>query len=182
MTRQQKFVLIALAVLLLLFALVMLRGGMQKGDCLDRTKCSNEYLADQKKRDEKRQVKGEGPSLSARAGGLLAPLAPKLEWRNKSPQWREKRRFTLPGGTIQEPIEADADKPFRMGRMRLTSGPAASLLYVDTDSRGERKPALHKQSLDLSAGGEKAEGTFIATRNGGVLTIVCPIPCTVEAR
>lgn len=172
MTRQQKLVLVALAVLLLLFALVMLRGGMQKGDCPDQKKCSDDYLAGHKK--------GERSSLSARAGSLLAPLAPKLEWRNKPAQWREKRRFELPGGTVREQIEADDDKPFRMGRMRLTSGPAASLEYVDTGSRGESKPALHRQSLNLSPG-DKDEGTFIATRKGGFLTITCFYPCTVEA-
>lgn len=172
MTRQQKLVLVALAVLLLLFTLVMLRGGMQKGDCPDQKKCSDDYLA--------AHQKGERPSLSARAGSLLAPLAPKLEWRNKTVQWREERRFKLPGnGILREQIEAD-DKPFRMGRMRLTSGPAALLVYVDTGSSSESKPALQQQTLNLSTS-DKDEGTFIATRKGGFLTITCFYPCTVDA-
>jgi len=179
MTRQQKLVLIGLVLIGLVFALVMLRGGLQKGDCPDTKKCSDDYIADL----EDKKSRGEQGGLSATVGGWLISLAPKVAWTNKPESWREKPRFLLSGGVpIEEQVEPDKEKPFRILRMRLTSGTKASLEYIDTDSR-TKAPKLHQQPLTLSAS-DKPEGTFVVTRKGGRLTIGCVGlgPCAVEVR
>jgi hypothetical protein len=171
MTRQQKVVLIALAGVLLVFALVLLRGGLQNGDCrgADTKKCSDNYIA----QSNASQSEGEGGGLKATFGDWLAPLAPKV----KLP----KDAFVLPGGSFSVPVAAD-EKPFRVGRMRLMSGAAAKLFYRDTGTASEKPDSgLHEQRLDLSSD-KTPEGTFVATRQGGVLIITCIVPCTVAAR
>ena len=169
MTRQQKIVLIALAAVLLVFALVVLRGGLQKGDCPDTAKCRDDYMA----QSNASQSKGERRGLKDTFGDWLAALAPKV----KLP----KDAFVLPGGSVSVPVAGDK-KPFRVGRMRLMSGPEAELAYRDTGTASKPESKLHEQSLDLSADNNKREGTFVATRQGGVLTITCKFPCTVVVR
>jgi hypothetical protein len=162
MTRGQKVVIVVLVLMLLVFAAVMLRGANQDDDCGDPERCARKQQ--QKQEQEKRENK---TSPTAVLGRWLSPLAPKVEL--------QQTRY-MAGATIVVP---PADEAFRMLRLRLVQGAAATVTYVDIASA--KDAPLREQKLELYSGPEdKREGTLTATRGGGSASVACVGGCVVD--
>jgi len=162
MTRGQKVVIVVLVLMLLVFVAVILRGANQDDDCGEPERCAEKQQ--QKQAQEKRENKTSATTV---LGRVLSPLAPKVEL--------EQTRY-MAGGTI---VVKPADKAFRMLRLRLAQGAAATVTYVDTASA--KDAPLREQKLDLrSSPDDKREGTLTATRGGGSATVACVGGCVVE--
>lgn len=155
MSRSQKMVIVVLALLVLVFALIMVRGATQPGHCGGPRLCAQSY---------------QPSGLTTTFGAWLAPLAPKVDLAQD--------RFSASSGNSVTLDVPPADKAFRMLRLRLAQGAAARVVYVDFASAQDSP--LREQKLDLVAAEDKLEGTLTATRQGGTATLQCVGNCAVE--
>jgi len=162
MSRSQKIVLIALALIALAFVALVVRGQM-------RPSCEG--------RDAD-CAKGYEPGDTMRFfGKLLSDASPKV----KLPQ----PRYTVQDKTRLSIDIAPADDKIRTLKVRLTQGTARLNVVSAPGDKGDIDLADQAKPTGLpreaSAVDDQRTLSFVVTRGGGVLTVDCAAgPCVIE--
>jgi hypothetical protein len=157
-----KIVIVVLILIAVVFALFVTKGAL-----------SDDPPKPKGKAEEKRAAKEyKAPDWSGTIGGLFSSMQPALDLG--------RDRFSA--GEFE--VESDEERPFRVATFRLVRG-SVNIDYEDQTEEAEDLD-LDDQEFTLpdDEAREPREGSIVALKRGGTLTISCngTDPCEIEVK